>query len=52
LLKYVLGHPSVTCAIPGTRRPQHMADNCRAGMGTLPDEAMRKRIVAWWEGRR
>jgi diketogulonate reductase-like aldo/keto reductase len=52
LLKYVLSHPAVTCAIPGTKRPQHMADNCRAGMGVFPDDAMRKRMVAWWEGRR
>jgi diketogulonate reductase-like aldo/keto reductase len=52
LLKYVLGHPAVTCAIPGTSRPQHMAQNVRAGMGTIPDAAMRKRIVSWWEGRR
>jgi diketogulonate reductase-like aldo/keto reductase len=52
LLKYVLSHPAVTCVIPGTGRPHHMVDNCRAGMGAFPDEAMRKRIVAWWEGRR
>ena len=37
LLKFVLGHPSVTCAIPGTSRPEHMADNANAGMGPLPD---------------
>jgi diketogulonate reductase-like aldo/keto reductase len=52
LLKYVLSHPAVTCVIPGTKRPQHMVDNCRAGMGVFPEEAMRKRMVAWWEGRR
>ncbi|GIZ52728.1 aldo/keto reductase [Noviherbaspirillum aridicola] len=52
LLKFVLGHPAVTCVIPGTSRPRHMADNCRAGTGVLPDDSMRKRIVAWWEGRR
>lgn len=51
LLKYIVGHPAVTCAIPGTSRPAHMTDNCRAGMGILPDEAMRKRMVAWWEAR-
>lgn len=51
LLKYIVGHPAVTCAIPGTSRPAHMTDNCRAGMGVLPDEAMRKRMVAWWEAR-
>lgn len=49
LLKYVVGHPAVTCAIPGTSRPQHMADNCRAGTGILPDDAMRKQIAASWD---
>lgn len=36
LLKFVLSHPAVTCAIPGTRRAEHMADNARAGLGPLP----------------
>ena len=31
LLKFVLAHPAVTCVIPGTGNPAHMADNCRAG---------------------
>lgn len=48
LLKYVVSHPAVTCAIPGTGRPQHMTDNCKAGSGTLPDEVMRKTMVADW----
>src|SRR4051812_1013783 len=46
LLKFVLGHPAVTCAIPGTAKPAHMADNLRAGRGPLPDEALRARIAA------
>lgn len=37
LLKFVLSHPVVTCAIPGTSRPEHMTDNARAGTGQLPD---------------
>lgn len=37
LLKFVLGHPAVTCAIPGTCKPSHMADNAQAGSGPLPD---------------
>jgi diketogulonate reductase-like aldo/keto reductase len=49
LLKYVVGHPAVTCAIPGTSRPQHMADNCGAGTGILPDDAMRRQIAASWD---
>lgn len=39
LLKFVLSHPAVTCAIPGTRRPEHMRDNLAAGRGALPDAA-------------
>jgi diketogulonate reductase-like aldo/keto reductase len=46
LLKYVLGHPAVTCAIPGTSRPEHMADNAKAGLGPLPDTALRARMAA------
>lgn len=37
LLKFVLSQPAVTCAIPGTGRPGHMADNARAGAGPIPD---------------
>jgi aryl-alcohol dehydrogenase-like predicted oxidoreductase len=50
-LKFVLGHPAVTCVIPGTSRPEHMADNLRAGSGRLPDAALRARMVADWERR-
>lgn len=50
LLKFLLAHPAVTCVIPGTSRPQHMADNAAAGRGPMPDAAMRARILAAWEG--
>jgi diketogulonate reductase-like aldo/keto reductase len=46
LLKFVLGHPAVTCVIPATAKPDHMADNLRAGDGSLPDDAGRERIAA------
>ena len=49
LLKFLLGHEAVTCVIPGTSRPQHMADNARAGTGPLPDAALRRRIAAEWD---
>jgi diketogulonate reductase-like aldo/keto reductase len=49
LLKFVLAHPAVTCVIPGTGNPAHMADNCGAGTGTPLDAALRKRIIAEWE---
>ncbi|VWX62822.1 Diketogulonate reductase-like aldo/keto reductase [Burkholderiales bacterium 8X] len=37
LLKFVLGHPAVTCTIPGTSRAEHMAQNAAAGVGPTPD---------------
>ncbi len=44
-LKWILGHRAVTCVIPGTGNPKHMADNVRAGIGVLPDEATRTRMA-------
>jgi aryl-alcohol dehydrogenase-like predicted oxidoreductase len=49
LLKFVLGHPAVTCAIPGTGQPEHMAANALAGDGVVLDEAQRARVVAAWQ---
>jgi len=46
LLKFVLGHPAVTCVIPGTSKQKHMADNLLAGFGPFPDEAMRAALLA------
>ncbi|MGE0664911.1 MAG: aldo/keto reductase [Sphingomonadales bacterium] len=46
LLKFILGHPAVTCAIPATEDPAHMRDNALAGAGPMPDETMRARIAA------
>jgi diketogulonate reductase-like aldo/keto reductase len=45
-LKWILAHPAVTCVIPATSRPQHLADNMKAGAGTLPDAAARERMAA------
>jgi diketogulonate reductase-like aldo/keto reductase len=36
LLKFVLSQPAVTCVIPGSGRPEHMADNAAAGVGRIP----------------
>ncbi len=46
LLKWILGHPAVTCVIPATADPRHAAENVRAGEGPLPDEELRRRILA------
>ena len=50
LLKYVLAHPAVTCAIPASRNPAHVADNLGAMRGPLPDAKQRARIAALVDG--
>ena len=46
-LKFILSQPAVTCVIPGTSNPKHLADNMSAGFGKLPDAAGRKKMVEW-----
>jgi len=48
-LKFIVSHPAVTCAIPATSKPHHMADNLGAGFGELPDAAMRDRMVEYFD---
>ncbi len=44
-LKYIVSHPAVTTAIPGTARPDYLTDNIGASRGGLPDAAMRRRMA-------
>jgi len=44
-LKWIVGHPAVTCAIPATAKPRHLEDNMQGGIGRLPDAKMRERMV-------
>jgi aryl-alcohol dehydrogenase-like predicted oxidoreductase len=44
-LKWILANPAVTCAIPGTRDPRHVADNLGALAGPLPDATLRRRMA-------
>ena len=46
-LKYITSHPAVTCAIPATSQIEHLRENIAAGYGRLPDEAMRKKMLAY-----
>jgi aryl-alcohol dehydrogenase-like predicted oxidoreductase len=52
LLKYVISHPAVTCAIPGSTKLVHLEDNQAAGHGRLPDAALRKRMEEYWSALR
>jgi diketogulonate reductase-like aldo/keto reductase len=46
LLKFVLAHPAITCAIPGTSKPEHMRDNIQAGLGEYPDAGLLQKMIA------
>jgi aryl-alcohol dehydrogenase-like predicted oxidoreductase len=48
-LKYVVSHPAVTSAIPGTAKMAYLTDNIGASRGKLPDEATRQKMVALLE---
>jgi diketogulonate reductase-like aldo/keto reductase len=45
LLKWIVAHAAVTCAIPATNNPEHLRDNVGGGVGRLPDAKMRQRMV-------
>jgi diketogulonate reductase-like aldo/keto reductase len=49
LLKFIVSHPAVTCAIPTTSKVAHVRENLRAAHAPLPDEAMRRRMIAYVE---
>jgi len=48
-LKYILAEPAITCVIPATGNPQHMADDIKAGFGRLPDARQREQIRKFWD---
>jgi len=47
LLKFIISHPAVICAIPATSNPAHARENVSAAAGSMPDEAMRRRMIAY-----
>lgn len=47
LLKFIVSHPAITCAIPATSKVAHAIEDVGAARGRLPDEAMRRRMVEY-----
>ena len=46
ILKFIVSHPAVTCAIPATTRVDHVQENMGAAAGRMPDATFRARMVA------
>jgi aryl-alcohol dehydrogenase-like predicted oxidoreductase len=44
-LKFLLGHPAITCPLPATAKLRHLEDNMAALRGRLPDPVLRERIA-------
>ena len=47
LLKFIVSHQAVTCAIPATTRVDHVRENMAAATGAMPDGALRQRMAAY-----
>jgi diketogulonate reductase-like aldo/keto reductase len=49
LLKFTLAHKAVTCVIPGTGNPDHMAQNCHVGVGAMLEEPLVRKLAGFWD---
>lgn len=49
LLRFIVSHPAVTCAIPATTSVAHVEENMGTARGPLPDEKDRRRMAAYVE---
>jgi len=44
-IKYVTANPAITVVTPATSKAHHMLDNLGGGMGQLPNEAMKQKMI-------
>ncbi|SNY53881.1 Aldo/keto reductase [Arsukibacterium tuosuense] len=49
LLKFIVSHPAITCAIPATSQVAHMQENMAAGSGVMPSASARQRMQRYIE---
>ena len=48
-LKFIIGHPAVTCLIPATAKVHHMEDNMGANFGIAPDAKVREEMLKLYQ---
>jgi diketogulonate reductase-like aldo/keto reductase len=46
LLKFIVSHPAITCAIPATSKVAHLSENMAAALQPQPDQDLRRRMIA------
>lgn len=49
LLKFIVSHPAITCAIPATTKVEHLRENMRAGMSPMPSASTRQKMADYIE---
>jgi diketogulonate reductase-like aldo/keto reductase len=49
ILKFIVSHPAITCAIPATSQVAHVRENLGAATGRLPDDSFRRRMSSYVE---
>lgn len=49
LLKFIVSHPAINCAIPATTQVAHLRENMHAGMGRMPSAGTRQKMVDYFE---
>ena len=49
MLKYLVSHPAVTCAVPGMAQARYVDDNMKAAQGRMPDAALRRRMEQFFD---
>lgn len=45
LLKFIVSHPAMTCAIPATTKVEHVIENMRVGHEPMPTQRTRERMI-------
>lgn len=49
LLKFIVSHPAITCAIPATSQVAHLRENMQAGVGPMPSASTRQKMAKYFE---
>ena len=49
LLKFIISHPAVSCAIPATTKLAHLQENMRAGLSPMPSARTRMQMARFFD---